>query len=276
MQQLELVINGHRTPCYDSGGDAASAVLFLHGNPGCGADWLPLMHEVSGFARCLAPDMPGFGQADKRDDFDYDVPGYAVHLEALRVERGAERLHLVLHDFGGPWGLAWAARHPGRVASVTLINIGLMRGYRWHYLARIWRTPLLGELFQATTTRLAFGLSLEHGNPRGLPRAFVDAMYGNYDRGTRRAVLRLYRATGNLDHGAAQVQAALRPLDLDCLVLWGQRDPYLPWRYAAQQRETFPRAEVVLLEDSGHWPFADNPPAVAAALVPFLRRATAA
>lgn len=275
MQQQQLIINGHRTPCYDSNGDATSVVLFLHGNPGCGADWLPLMDEVSGFARCLAPDMPGFGRADKRDDFDYTVAGYAAHLEALRVERGVERLHLVLHDFGGPWGLAWAAGHPQQVASVTLINIGIMRGYRWHYLARLWRTPLVGELVQATTTRLAFRLSLEHGNPRGLPRAFVDTMFDNYDRATRRAVLKLYRATGNPDDGAALVHAALRPLDLDCLVVWGPCDPYVPWRYAEAQRETFPRAEVVLLADSGHWPFVDNAPATAAAIVPFLRRVTA-
>ena len=41
---------------------------------------------------------------------------------------------------------------------------------------------------------------------------------------------------------------------------------------AAQQREIFPRAELVYFEDSGHWPFIDNPAAAAAALIPFLQR----
>jgi pimeloyl-ACP methyl ester carboxylesterase len=36
----------------------------------------------------------------------------------------------VLHDFGGPWGLTWAADHPDRFASVTLVNCGVLRMYR--------------------------------------------------------------------------------------------------------------------------------------------------
>ena len=275
MIQHQLDLAGVRTPCYDSADDGTEAVLFLHGNPGSGTDWLDLMAEIAPFIRTLAPDMPGFGTAAKPADFAYTVAGYALHIERLLAARGVERVHLVLHDFGGPWGLAWASAHPAQVASITLINIGLMRDYRWHYLARIWRTPVLGELLQATTTRIGFRLALKHGNPRGLPRAFIDRMYDHLDRGTRRAVLKLYRATGDFRDSVDQAHAALRPRDLDCLVVWGKRDPYVDWHYAAEQRETFPRAELVYLEDSGHWPFIDNPAAVAAALVPFLRRVSA-
>ena len=91
--------------------------------------------------------MPGFGRADKPRDFQYDVAGYADFLDGLLAELGIDRVHLVLHDLGGPWGLEWATRSPARVASVTLINTGAFIGYRWHILARIWRTPVLGELF---------------------------------------------------------------------------------------------------------------------------------
>lgn len=272
MQQYQLDIAGVRTPCYDSAEQGTTAVVFVHGNPGSGDDWLALMSLASPFVRCLAPDLPGFGSAAKPQDFDYTVAGDAAHLEALLAARGIERVHLVLQDFGGPWGLAWAAAHPERIASIALFNIGIMRGYRWHYMARLWRTPLLGELVQATTTRTAFRLSLKHGNPRGLPSEFIDRTYNNYDRGTRRAVLKLYRATRALDDAANAIQAALRPRDLECLVMWGKCDPYVSWRFAEQQRETFPRAELVYFDDSGHWPFIDNPDAVAAVLVPFLQR----
>jgi pimeloyl-ACP methyl ester carboxylesterase len=118
--------------------------------------------------------MPGFGQADKPADFSYTVQGYADYLAGLIQALGIRRVHLVLHDFGGPWGLAWAAAHPDSFASVVLINTGLLLGYRWHYLARIWRMPMIGELFQMTATRPGFHLLLKHGNPRGLPREFVD------------------------------------------------------------------------------------------------------
>ena len=270
MKQHQLAIRGIRTPCHDSGGEDSEAVVFVHGNPGTGDDWLPLMAELAPTLRCLAPDMPGFGTADKPADFDYTVSGYAGHLAALLAALGVERVHLVLHDFGGPWGLAWAAAHADKVASITLINIGILRGYRWHYAARIWRTPLLGELFQAITTRAGFKLALKHGNPRGLPAEFLERTFRNYDRATRAAVLKLYRATSALDEAANEMHDALRPHDLPCLVLWGKCDPYISWRYAEQQRTTFPRAETALLDDSGHWPFIDNHEAVAARLVPFI------
>lgn len=276
MEPEQLLINGVRTPCIDTGGDAATAVLFVHGNPGSGGDWAELISKLAPFTRVLAPDMPGFGSAEKPRNFNYTVEGYAAHLEALLKNRGVERVHLVLHDFGGAWGMAWATAHAERVASVTLFNIGILRGYRWHHLARIWRTPLVGEIFMATTTRFGFRNMLKIGNPRGLPRAFVDRMFNSFDAGTKHAVLKLYRATSDLSAAADLMVAALKPHDIDCLVFWGKADVYLPWRFAAAQREAFPRAEIVYLEDSGHWPFMDNPAAVEAALIPFLERVTQA
>ena len=80
----------------------------------------------------IAPDLPGYGSADKSDRFNYTVDGYARHLGGIIDQLGIYRAHLVLHDFGGPWGLTWAAQHPDRFASVTLINSGVLRGYRWH------------------------------------------------------------------------------------------------------------------------------------------------
>jgi pimeloyl-ACP methyl ester carboxylesterase len=243
----------------------------MHGNPGSGDDWRPFMEQLGGFVRAVAPDMPGYGQAAKPPDFNYTVAGYAEHIAALVAALGLERVHLVLHDFGGPWGLTWAALNPAKVASLTLFNIGILPGYRWHYMARIWRTPIIGELFQAMTTRTGFNLALKHGNPRGLPRDFVDRMVANLDAGTHRAVRKLYRATNDLGAAARQLGDALRPLDLETLVIWGKADPYLPYRYAEMQREYFPRARINTLDDSGHWPFADNADAVSALLVPFLR-----
>jgi len=100
----------------------------------------------------------------------------------------------VLHDFAVPRGLHWAIDNPERFASAVLINTGALADYRWHYLAKIWRTPVAGELFTAPTTRSGLRTVLRHGNPRGLPRAFVDRMYDDLDAGTNRAILSLYRA----------------------------------------------------------------------------------
>lgn len=250
---------------------AAEAVVFVHGNPGSGRDWEELLGRVGGFGRAVALDMPGFGRADKPAGFDSTVAGYARHLDGALDELGVERAWLVLHDFGGPWGLAWAAADPDRFAGAVLINTGVLLGYRWNAAARVWRTPLLGELAQAATTRAGFRWAMARANPKGLPAPFVDQMYDDYDRGTRRAVLRLYRATGAPGRGAEALAAALRPLGRPVLVVWGAKDPFIPVVQAERQREVFPGAEVVVLPESGHWPFADDPEGVAAVVVPFLR-----
>ncbi len=273
LRRGQVIYQGIRSPYLESGGPhSEEAVVFVHGNPGSSEDWSDLLGRVGALARAVAPDMPGFGQADKPKDFDYTVEGYARHLDGILQHLGVGRAHLVLHDFGGPWGLAWAAQRPARLASVTLINIGILPGYRWHYLARIWRTPFLGELFFATTTRTAFGLSLKHGNPRGLPKAMVDRMYRDLDWGTKRAVLRLYRTANNPAQMADMLGPLFRQLDVPALVIWGAADPYVPVRYAERQREFFPRARIVILEQSGHWPFADDPQTVADAFIPFLQK----
>jgi pimeloyl-ACP methyl ester carboxylesterase len=273
MSESSVRIDGIRTPLLEFGPlEASEAVVFIHGNPGSIRDWESLASGVGSFGRALAMDMPGFGSADKPEDFDYSVPGYARHLEKLLAARSVRRAHLVMHDFGGPWGLTWAANNPQAVASVTCINTGVFSGYRWHYLARIWQTPLLGELFMATTTKAGMRLLLRHGNPRGLPSEYLDHVFQTFDRGTRRAVLKLYRNTRETDDAARQLTTALRPLDLPALIVWGAHDPYIPVEFAERQREVFPHAEIKVLHGSGHWPFADDPDSVAQAVLPFLRR----
>ena len=273
MSESLVIIDGVRSPLLEFGSPGLDeAVVFVHGIPGSSLDWERLARGVGEFGRAVAMDMPGFGAADKPANFDYSVPGYARFLGRLLAERRVQRAHLVMHNFGGPWGLAWAAANPEAVASVTCINTGVLSGYRWHYLARIWQTPLLGELFMASTTKAGMRLLLRHGNPRGLPAEYFDHVYKTFDRGTRRAVLRLYRNTLNTEEEARQLTEALRPLDLPALVVWGAQDPYIPVEFAERQRQVFPRAEIKILPDSGHWPFADDPGGVAQAVLPFVRR----
>jgi pimeloyl-ACP methyl ester carboxylesterase len=273
--ERELVVAGIRSPLIEAGpGDAAEAVLFVHGNPGSSGDWRDLVGRVGEFGRAVALDFPGFGRADKPEDFDYSVPGYARHIEEARKALGVDRVHLVLHDIGGQWGLVWAVQHPEAVASVVLINIGVVVRERWYFLARVLRTPVLGELVEWSVTKPVFKRMLRRGNPRGLPAEFVEEMWSNYDHRTRRAILRLYRATppGLL----VQYADTFRELDPPTLVIWGAHDPYVPVEHAERQRQYFPHADVHILADSGHWPYADNPERVAALVVPFLGEQLAA
>jgi pimeloyl-ACP methyl ester carboxylesterase len=253
---------------------ADTAVVFVHGNPGSKADWAPFLEQVGRFARAIAADMPGYEDADKPESFDYSTDGQARHLGGILEELGVRHAHLVLTDLGGPWGLAWAAAHPEALASLSLINIGVLPGYRWHRFARMYRVRGLGELMLATVNPTGLAYLLRRGNPRGLPRAYIDGMVRQLrDPGTRRAILRYYRAT-DLAADTERAGRALRDANPPTLVIWGAHDPYVPVRFAEIQRQFFPRAEVVILPESGHWPFVEDVPGVTAALIPFLKAQT--
>jgi pimeloyl-ACP methyl ester carboxylesterase len=266
----EVRVDGVRSPYLQHGPeDASEAVVFVHGNPGPKEDWGDLMERLDPRIRAIAPDMPGFGAADRPRDFAYTVAGYARHLDGVLRELGVTRPHFVLHDFGGPWGMKWMADHPGKTGSLTLINMGILRGYEWHSLARIWQTPILGELFQASATRAGLKLILNRTNPKPFPEAFIDRIDAAADWGHKRAVLKLYRASRDVATLGRAVES-IKSADLPTLVVWGTGDPYLPARFAHDQKDYFARAEVHLLEGCGHWPFVDDPDLVAKYVVPFL------
>lgn len=267
----DVRVQGVRTLMRQAGpADSPEAVVFVHGNPGSSQDFAELMPYVGDFARALAPDMPGYGKSERPAAFKYTVEGFARHLDAVLQHFGVMRAHLVLHDFGGPWGLAWAAAHPERVASLVLINIGVLPGYRFHKFARLWRTPLLGELSIFATTRAVFKLALNGDNPKPLPDAILDRMYDQWDRPTRRAVLSLYRATPASAVSSVTQGEALSPHALPALVVWGIGDRYLPVRYADVQKRFFD-ADVHVIDGAGHWPMIDEPDRTRALVLPFLR-----
>lgn len=270
----EISVHGVRSPYLHHGPEQASeAVVFVHGNPGPKEDWSVLMERLSPAVRAVAPDMPGYGAADRPRRFRYTVDGYAEHLAGFLGQLGIERAHLVLHDFGGAWGLRWMADHRERVGSLALVNAGLMPGYRWHGIARVLQTPILGELFQLTATRAGMKSFLDARNPKPLPDDYYDRVRAAADWGHKRAVLKLYRASKDVAALSEPLLARLAGLDIPVLVVWGAGDPFMPASFAQAQRELFPNAVIHVLEGAGHWPFIDDPEGVAALVVPFLEAA---
>ena len=264
-------VEGVRTRVLEAGpGSGPEAVVLLHGSPGSANHWDHLLPRVGEFARAVAFDFPGFGEADRPADFDYSPVGWAEFTGRLLERIGVTRAHLVMSDIGGT-GVYWAAGHAERFASAVLLNTGALVGYRWHWVARMHRPPLLGELV-AGVSRLGFGpvMSLYNRAPRRLPRAVLRQWRREYDWGTRRAMLRFYRgAAASPDD---EIAARLRRLDRPALVLWGAHDRFVPLEQAERQRQSFPSAQVVVLEDSGHYPHLDDPERVAEHAIPFLRR----
>ena len=249
---------------------ASEAVVFIHGNPGSAGDWMDLVGAASEHRRAVAFDLPDFGQTVAGPDFGHTVDEYANFVGEVLEALGIRSVHLVLHDFGGPIGLTWAAANTGRVASATLINTGILADYKWHRTARAWQTRGVGELLQGITTRSIFRRVTGNAEPRGLPRWFLDQMYDNYDRRTRAAVLDLYRDAKTVGRDSKLLIPSLAAADIPALVIWGEGDIYLGIEMAERQKEAFPTAEIQVLPESGHWPYIDDPPAVEKLLVDFL------
>jgi pimeloyl-ACP methyl ester carboxylesterase len=224
-------------------------VLWVHGVPTSGEDWRPFLEQAGG----VAPDLPGFGASSKRGDGDFTLDGYARFTGALVDALGFERVRLVVHDWGAA-ALAWAAAHPERVERLVVINaVPLLPGYRWHRVARLWRTRGVGELAMGATT----GWSLR----RALPPEVAEVAAAHLDQGTQRAILRLYRSAP--PERLAAAGASLGALaGAQPLVVWGGLDPYIPASFASAYADALGGAETEILPNAGHWPWVDDPSVV--------------
>ena len=222
-------------------GDAR--ILYVHGNPNSSDLWLPFLERTGG----VAMDLPGFGRSAKPAQFDYSIGGYARWLDAFRRELGWDRCRMLAHDWGAV-GLMLG----DRLERVVLIDaVPFLPGYQWHRFARIWRTPLLGELFQGSTTKWGLKRFLP-----GMPQAFVDSIWDHYDHGTQRAILKLYRSAP--PEVLARAGESLGEINAPALVVWGGDDRYLPTRFAHAYGEVL-GGEVEVVDGAGHWPWIDKP-----------------
>lgn len=246
------------------------AVVFLHGNPGESRDWTQMMNGLDLSVRAVALDMPGFGGADRPRKFDYSLHGYARYLAGCLDALGIRTAHVVAHDLGGPLCFEWARTHRQSLASLVLINSGILPGFQWHRVARLWQTPFVAEASMALLCRWAFDRLLNAGNPHPFSTAFLKRVYGTIDGGNKRAVRALYRSMRPIAEIFAGMANDLRGIPIPVLVIWGREDPYLPAHYAARQSEIFPNARVHLLDGCGHWPFIDDPDRVLNLVAPFV------
>jgi pimeloyl-ACP methyl ester carboxylesterase len=266
----ELRALGLRTRVLEAGPERAEeAVVFIHGGPGSADDWHHLLPKTGAFARAVAFDLPGFGEADKpRNWWGYLGVGWATFIAAALNQLQIKRVHLVANDMGGDSGLTWATAHSENLASAVLINTGMLIGYRWHLIAKLHRVPLFGYI-PALTGRVGFRPILRLYEP-GLPKEVLKRWYRQYDWGTRRALFRFYRATPT--SGAGRAAPELARLDRPALVIWGKENRFVPVEQAETQRESFPSAEVVVLENSRHYSHLDSPERVDDLVIPFLKR----
>jgi pimeloyl-ACP methyl ester carboxylesterase len=231
-----LPVSWLRAPCDDP------PVLYVHGVPDSAELWTPFLRLTGG----IAVDLPGFGASGKPALWDYSLDGYERFLPAFLDSLGIERVRLVAHDWGSV-ALTLADRIE-RLAAIDVVP--LLSGHRWHWVARAWRTPVLGELTMGftgrTLVRRVGGLSASH----------ADEVLRHFDHGTQRAILKLYRAE-------RAITAPLDAVTAPALVVWGERDRYLDRAWADRVADALGGpAEVEIVPEAGHWPWLDRPEVV--------------
>lgn len=235
---------------------ATAPVLYVHGVPTSSDDWLPFLERTGG----LAPDLLGFGRSGKGGQNDYSLEGIARYVERFldeAVPTRPERVRLVVHDWGSA-ALAFAQRHPERIERLVVMDaVPLLPGYRWHRIARLWRTPFVGEMTIGLTIRPTLERGLRPAFAGPVPDGFAAAAMQYLDQGTQRAILRLYRSAPEASLAAAG--RGLSSLSMPSLVVWGARDPYISSRFGEQYAAELPNARLDVVEDAGHWPWLDRP-----------------
>jgi pimeloyl-ACP methyl ester carboxylesterase len=240
---------------YRQAGDAP--ILYLHGVPTHSYDWIPFLERTGG----IAPDLPGFGKSAKPAEFDYSIDGYDRFLEAFVDHVGLERFSLVMHDWGSV-GLALAQRFPERIERLVMFStVPFVPGFRWHRVARAWRTPLLGEVAMGVTTHWGFR--------RELPHELADAAWEAFDHGTQRAILKLYRASP--PELLAKAGERLGDIRAPALILWPEDDPYIGADFGQAHADALGGETTLEMVRGGHWTWLRNPALVGRA-AGFLKR----
>ena len=205
----------------------------------------------------VALDLPGWGRSERPRDA-YTMHGLASFFGRFLAAMEIDRHRLVVHDWGA-LALITEQRRPELLERLVIINaVPLLAGYRWHWVARLWRRRGVGELVNRMFTRrgAAMVLRQSRGDRTPYPDDFVASIWDHLDAGTFRAILALYRSAP--EPALAAAGASLERIDCPALVVWGDRDPYLPVRFADAYAQRLPNADRIVVTGAGHWPWIDE------------------
>ena len=269
---------------YTEAGTGDIPVVFLHGNPTSSYLWRNVIPHVSDQARCLAPDLIGMGQSGK-PDIAYRLADHARYLDAWFDAMGLAEVVIVGHDWGGTLGMDWAARHPGRVRGIAVLET-FLRPMRWAEMP-----PQGAELFRGYRSPRGEEMVLENNMfievnlTRGLLREMAEPDHDVYrapflEPASRKPMLAWSREFP-LDGAPADVVEVVLRYDR-----WMAETPEVPKLLMGVDKgvglgspeiiswaaQTFAAVEVESIGPGGHHAPEDQPDAIGTAITRWLRR----
>ena len=242
-----VALSGHLFHTDDGQGEP---IVLLHAFPLDGRMWETQRSELVGRFRVIVPDFAGFGRsasAETREGLDAHADDVAHLLDALGIERAT----VVGLSMGGYIALAFARRHPGRLARLGLADTRAAadspegkagRDQNMALVAREGVAPLVERLLSKLLSRnasadvVALVRSLGVAQP---PAAVQAALAAMRDR--------------------ADSSSLLASLDLPVGVIVGEADAITPVGEARAMATVLPRAELTIIAGAGHLANLESP-----------------
>jgi pimeloyl-ACP methyl ester carboxylesterase len=254
----------------------------LHGNPTWSFYYRNLVRALSGRFRCIVPDHIGCGLSDKpgEDRYDYRLASRITDLESLLSHLDIRQpLTLVVHDWGGIIGFAWAVEHPGQIARTVILNTAAFPMPEDKKmpaaLSLVRNTPVGAFLvrrfnaFSAIAARVAFKKPVTAEVRRGytLPYDTPD---------NRIATLKFVQdiPLSDRDSGYEILLKTAKRLhllaDKPCLIAWGEKDFVFDAPFLNTWLKYYPEAEIHRFPDCGHYILEDGGTALIGTIAKFM------
>lgn len=262
-QSCDSDVGGHRLHYLSAG--SGTPLLLLHGAGGGGANWYRTMADLAAHHRILAPDLPGFGLSDPlRPRADLGRQAARHFLIWLDRMMGQDPVDVVGTSFGGLVAARMTQLAPDRVRKLVLLDtVGL--GRELPTLVRLAALPVLGGWLQrptrAGTAWLFRTLLVSDADavPEIEQRALIDYLWTS----ARGAYRTMASALGLFASFAGQrevlAEHELRSWSHPTLVLWGERDRFVPPEHGRRAAGLMPTAAYLEIAASGHSPNWERP-----------------
>ncbi len=279
----EFVRRDLRMSYLDEG--TGETVVMLHGNPTWSFYYRNLVLALRNTHRCIVPDHIGCGLSDKppATQYDYSLKSRVDDLEAFLDQLGLqEKLTLVVHDWGGMIGMAFAARHPERVKRIVASNTGafpIPAGKRLPRSLWLGRNTSLGAWLILKQNAFCRAAAKWCATRKPLSPE-VRAMYLKpYDTPANRVAVLKFVQTIPLketDPGYDIVRDTALSLakfaQVPTLLLWGLQDFVFDQHFLAEWQRYFPHAQTHTWPDCGHYLLEDAQDEVIARVQEFLTK----
>jgi haloalkane dehalogenase len=262
-----LDIDGHHVHYVDEG--SGPTLLFLHGNPTWSFDYSQVISALRDDFRCIAVDYPGFGLSEPAPGYRYLPTDHAEVIDAFVTALELDGVTLVAHDWGGPIGVAIAAKHPGTFDRVVLTNT-----WAWpvgdplvQIMSHVMGSPLGRLLIRQLNLFVNVMIPVGHRltKPSSEQMAHYQKALGTPARREASAVFpREITASRQF---LSDVEGSLSDLaDLPALIIWGDADFAFGNNELRRWERTFPDHRTVVVKGAGHFVPSDAPDRFAAAI----------